>query len=113
MRVPKELSFVVLPVSWIHLLANPGCLKFCPYLFSDQNRNKTNKPKNKVKKEEPVPAEIHSKEVQRLEALCEERTKQLKMVQLHLHDSNTAFDGMSTVVNYLANDVRVNFHQSF
>ena len=91
----------------------PVCSKFCPYLFSDQNRNKTNKPKNKVKKEEPVPAEIHSKEVQRLEALCEERTKQLKMVQLHLHDSNTAFDGMSTVVNYLANDVRINFRQSY
>ena len=85
-------------------------LNYCSFLFSDQNRNKTSKSKTTVKAvkpAEPVPADIHSKEVQRLEALCEERTKQLKMVQLHLQNSNTAFDGMSTVVKYLAHDVSI------
>ena len=84
-------------------------LKDSFHIFSDQNRNKTNKSKSTtvkaVKAPEPIPAEVHTKEVQRLEALCEDRTKQLKMVQLHLHNTNTAFDGMSTVVNYLAHDV--------
>ena len=78
-------------------------------LFSDQNRNKTSKSKkdgkDKPKPPETVLAEVHSREVQRLESLCESRTKQLNMVKLQLQNSNLAFDGMAVSVDYLANHV--------
>ncbi|XP_060606772.1 CAP-Gly domain-containing linker protein 1-like isoform X2 [Ruditapes philippinarum] len=74
-----------------------------------QNRNKTSKckkdSKEKNKPPETVLADVHTKEVQRLEALCESRTKQLNMVKLQLQTSNLAFDGMSCIVNYLAHDL--------
>lgn len=82
------------------------CNKWLYFLFSDQNRNKTKKEsKEKAKPPETVLAEVHTREVQRLEALCEARTKQLNMVKLQLQNSNLAFDGMSVTVNYLANQV--------
>ncbi|XP_053398863.1 CAP-Gly domain-containing linker protein 1-like isoform X3 [Mercenaria mercenaria] len=75
----------------------------------NQNRNKTSKSKKESKEKnkppETVLAEVHTKEVQRLEALCESRTKQLNMVKLQLQTSNLAFDGMSCIVNYLAHDL--------
>ncbi|WAQ99374.1 hypothetical protein MAR_023747, partial [Mya arenaria] len=75
----------------------------------DQNRNKTSKSKTKDEKGnekvvETVPAEVHTQEVQRLEALCEGRTKQLNMVKLQLQSTTLAFDGMASTVNYLAHD---------
>lgn len=79
------------------------------FYVTDQNRNKTSKSKKeskeKIKAPETVLADVHTKEVQRLEALCESRTKQLNMIRLQLQSSNVAFDGMASVVNYLANDV--------
>ncbi|XP_052793314.1 CAP-Gly domain-containing linker protein 1-like isoform X2 [Mya arenaria] len=75
-----------------------------------QNRNKTSKSKTKDEKGnekvvETVPAEVHTQEVQRLEALCEGRTKQLNMVKLQLQSTTLAFDGMASTVNYLAHDL--------
>ncbi|XP_052283453.1 restin homolog isoform X2 [Dreissena polymorpha] len=72
----------------------------------NQNRNKTTKSKKEVKVVETVSAEIHAQEVQRLEALCETRTKQLNMVRLQLQTSNLGFEGMATTVNYLAHELK-------
>ncbi|KAL4230864.1 Microtubule-associated tumor suppressor candidate 2 [Mactra antiquata] len=80
-----------------------------PHPNDYQNRNKTSKSKkeskDKNKQPETVLADVHTKEVQRLEALCESRTKQLNIVKMQLQSSNVAFDGMASVVNYLANDL--------
>ncbi|KAK3600508.1 hypothetical protein CHS0354_028706 [Potamilus streckersoni] len=76
----------------------------------DQNRNKKdgkNKSSNKsdLGKSTPDINELHNKEIQRLEALCESRTKQLNMVKLQLQSSNTAFDAMSVLVGYLSHNL--------
>jgi len=73
--------------------------------IADQNRNKTSKGKEKTKAPETVLAEVHQREVQRLEALCETRTKQLNMVKLQLQTTTLGFDGMAATVKYLAHDV--------
>ncbi|KAL3880072.1 hypothetical protein ACJMK2_032343 [Sinanodonta woodiana] len=73
-----------------------------------QNRNKKegkNKSSNKSDLGTADIKELHNKEIQRLEALCESRTKQLNMMKLQLQSSNTAFDAMSVLVGYLSHDL--------
>jgi len=47
-----------------------------------------------------------NKEIKRLEALCESRTKELTMHKLKLRDALTSFDAIAVAFNYLSNDVR-------
>ena len=47
-----------------------------------------------------------NKEIKRLEALCESRTKELTMHKLKLRDALTSFDAIVVAFNYLSNDVR-------
>nr|XP_006814588.1 PREDICTED: probable GPI-anchored adhesin-like protein PGA55-like [Saccoglossus kowalevskii] len=60
-----------------------------------------------------IAAENVSKEVERLEALCEARTKELTIMKLQLKNGLTGFDAMSTVVKYFAQRLEVlsNFHE--
>lgn len=46
-----------------------------------------------------------NKEIKRLEALCESRTKELSMLKMKLKQSLTSFDAMAVAFNYLSNDV--------
>lgn len=50
-----------------------------------------------------------SKEVKRLEALCESRTKELTMLKLKLRDALISFDSIAVAFNYISNDVSVFF----
>ena len=45
------------------------------------------------------------KEVKRLEALCESRTKELSMLKLELKNTTISFDAISVAFKYLANDL--------
>jgi hypothetical protein len=47
-----------------------------------------------------------SKEIKRLEALCESRTKELSMLKINLRDALISFDAVAAAFNYLANDVK-------
>lgn len=47
-----------------------------------------------------------NKEVKRLEALCESRTKELSFLKLKLKDTLCSFDAIAVAYNYLANKVR-------
>ena len=46
-----------------------------------------------------------AKEISRLEALCESRTKELKFLQMQLKEGVAGFDAMSVLVNYLVQEV--------
>jgi len=46
-----------------------------------------------------------NKEIKRLEALCESRTKELSMLKLTLKDLLVKFDGISVAFKYLSCDV--------
>ncbi|KAK3099678.1 hypothetical protein FSP39_007927, partial [Pinctada imbricata] len=77
---------------------------------SNQNRNKT-KTKNNQKptqNTDVIPASIGpqaKQEITRLEALCEGRTKELNYAKIQMKSNLQAFDAMSVLVNYLANDL--------
>lgn len=44
-----------------------------------------------------------SREVKRLEALCESRTKELSMLKLKLKETLCSFDAIAVAYDYLAN----------
>lgn len=46
-----------------------------------------------------------TKEIKRLEALCESRTKELSLMKITLKESLIAFDAMAVAFNYLSNDL--------
>lgn len=48
-----------------------------------------------------------TKEVKRLEALCEERTKEFTMLKMKHKELLTSFEAVSVAYNYLANDVKI------
>ena len=48
-----------------------------------------------------------TKEIKRLEALCESRTKELTMLKLKLRDTLVSFDAIAVAFNYLSNDVNI------
>lgn len=75
---------------------------------SDQNKvnsSKTIKSKVSSLKSSTSDKTNTSKEITRLEALCEVRTKDLNYTKLQLKSSLTAFDAMAVLVNYLANEI--------
>lgn len=75
---------------------------------SDQNKlNKTPKSKVTSLKTPATDKANSSKEISRLEALCEARTKDLNYTKLQLKSSLAAFDAMAILVNYLANEVSI------
>jgi hypothetical protein len=51
-----------------------------------------------------------NKEIERLEALCESRTKELSLLKLKLKQTIISFDAMAVAFKYLSVDVRKNLY---
>ncbi len=83
-------------------------------LFSDQNKNKTLKPGGVNKKASQPDVVSNSiskantaKEISRLEALCEARTKELNYTKLQLKSRVQGFEAMTILIKYLTEEVSV------
>ncbi len=54
-----------------------------------------------------------TKEIKRLEALCESRTKELSFLKIELKNTSMSFDAMAIAFKYVSNDVSNYFYQIY
>ncbi|XP_052089528.1 CAP-Gly domain-containing linker protein 1-like isoform X4 [Mytilus californianus] len=76
---------------------------------SNKNKTKTKnvpKPSHRTEPEPKLTLSHAKQEILRLEALCENRTKELNIAKFEMKSCLSGFDAMSALVNYLSNDLK-------
>ncbi|XP_071124532.1 CAP-Gly domain-containing linker protein 1-like isoform X17 [Mytilus edulis] len=76
---------------------------------SNKNKIKTKnvpKPSHRTEPEPKLTLSHAKQEILRLEALCENRTKELNVAKFEMKSCLSGFDAMSALVNYLSNDLK-------
>ncbi|XP_076117066.1 uncharacterized protein LOC143084890 isoform X5 [Mytilus galloprovincialis] len=76
---------------------------------SNKNKTKTKnvpKPSHRAEPEPKLTLSHAKQEILRLEALCENRTKELNVAKFEMKSCLSGFDAMSALVNYLSNDLK-------
>ncbi|VDI57412.1 Hypothetical predicted protein [Mytilus galloprovincialis] len=76
---------------------------------SNKNKTKTKnvpKPSHRTEPEPKLTLSHAKQEILRLEALCENRTKELNVAKFEMKSCLSGFDAMSALVNYLSNDLK-------
>ncbi|XP_063419334.1 CAP-Gly domain-containing linker protein 1-like isoform X4 [Mytilus trossulus] len=80
-----------------------------PTDYSNKNKTKTKnvpKPSHRTEPEPKLTLSHAKQEILRLEALCENRTKELNVAKFEMKSCLSGFDAMSALVNYLSNDLK-------